>query len=212
MSAEIYYYDIGDYLSRDEKLRILDDFGSMENLPFTRITPNEHGDWISKRNDKFSAFIPMEAAKKFDRATQSFFTTYAIGVATNRDAWVYNFSRNELEKNMTAMIDFYNEQRNVYQATVKNSDKKIDVSEIVKNDANKISWTRGIKKLVERNIKIETSPTDFISGMYRPFQKMNYCSNDGVIEMPGLSKKLFPTPQYKNLVITLSCVEPKSIK
>lgn len=91
--AEIYYYDIGDYLNREQKLDIITKFKSMENLPFTQLTPNEHGDWISRRNDQFSAWIPIEADKKFDSTSQSFFTTYAIGVATNRDSWVYNYSR-----------------------------------------------------------------------------------------------------------------------
>ena len=62
--AEIYYYDIGDYLSREEKLKIIDEFGSMEKLPFTRLIPNEHGDWISKRNDKFGTWIPIDPDKK----------------------------------------------------------------------------------------------------------------------------------------------------
>ena len=58
-NAEIYYYDIGDYLSREQKLNIISQFKSMENLPFTRITSNEHGDWISQRNDKFATWLPI---------------------------------------------------------------------------------------------------------------------------------------------------------
>lgn len=108
-NAEIYYYDIGDYLSREQKLNTISQFKSMENLPFTRITSNEHGDWISQRNDQFSAWIPLEADKKFDANAQSFFTTYAIGVATNRDSWVYNYSRAALKENMQQMIAYYNE-------------------------------------------------------------------------------------------------------
>ena len=57
--AEIYYYDIGDYLSREQKLNIISQFKSMENLPFIRLNPNEHGDWISQRNEKFGTWIPL---------------------------------------------------------------------------------------------------------------------------------------------------------
>ena len=97
-NAEIYYYDIGDYLSREQKLDIITNFKGMENLPFTRLTPNEHGDWITQRNDKFGTWIPIEADKKFNNDSNSFFTTYAIGVATNRDSWVYNYSTNSLRE------------------------------------------------------------------------------------------------------------------
>ena len=57
--AEIYYYDIGDYLSSEQKLNIISQFKSMENLPFIRLNPNEHGDWISQRNEKFGTWIPL---------------------------------------------------------------------------------------------------------------------------------------------------------
>ena len=46
--AEIYYHDIGDYLTREEKLKIIRDFADISNpkMSWTRISPNEHGDWI----------------------------------------------------------------------------------------------------------------------------------------------------------------------
>lgn len=204
--AKILYHDIGDYLSRGDKLKIISDFHDVSKLPLVQITPNEHGDWISKRNDKFSTFIPIEAQKKFDKNSQSFFVTYAIGVATNRDSWVYNFSIEELKVNMKRMIDFYNEQRKIYFEKTKDLDEedKPKVEDVVSNDTSKINWTREIKRLAERNVEIKANETDFITGIYRPFQRQNLCITDGVIEMPGLSRKLFPTPAHKNLVIMAS--------
>ena len=32
MSATIHYHDIGDYLSREEKLKIIDDFGDISGI------------------------------------------------------------------------------------------------------------------------------------------------------------------------------------
>ena len=61
--AKIYYYDIGDYLKREEKLSIVKKLKSVgnESIPWKTISPNEHGDWISFRNDSFSPFIPCLA-------------------------------------------------------------------------------------------------------------------------------------------------------
>jgi len=110
--TEIFYKDIGDYLFREDKLRIVKEDRSILNpdLKMTKIKPNEHGDWINKRNSKFDEFIPLEPLKKFDNSTQSFFSTYAIGVSTNRDAWVYSFSEDLLKKNKKTMIAFYEEK------------------------------------------------------------------------------------------------------
>ena len=63
MKAKIHYYDIGDYLSREDKLRIIREFGSVERIPWMILQPNEHGDWINHRNEMFKQFIPIEPEK-----------------------------------------------------------------------------------------------------------------------------------------------------
>jgi predicted helicase len=115
--AKIYYRDIGDYLSREEKLNIVRKMKSIDNpaMQWQILTPNEHNDWINLRNDKFSEFIPLTPEKKFDGRTQSIFTTYVIGVATNRDEWVYNFSKEKIKRQIGEMIDFYNDQSKAYK-------------------------------------------------------------------------------------------------
>src|SRR5690606_38671199 len=72
--ANIYYADIGDYLKIEDKLKILREVRSFDDDAFqmVQIRPNEHGDWISYRNDIFSSFIPMASTKKFDTKTKSF--------------------------------------------------------------------------------------------------------------------------------------------
>jgi len=49
--AEIFYKDIGDYLSREDKLKIVKDAASILNpaLEMTQLKPNGHGDWISQQ-------------------------------------------------------------------------------------------------------------------------------------------------------------------
>lgn len=126
--AKIYYHDIGDYLSREDKLRIIKQMGDISNpaMMWKNIVPNEHGDWLNKRNEMFKLFIPIEPEKKFAKGQRSFFETYAIGVATNRDAWTYNFSIVKVQTNMSSMIDFYNKEVERYAI----SDKKQDIKDL----------------------------------------------------------------------------------
>ena len=201
--ANIMYHDIGEYLSREQKLKIISDFHDVSKLPMIQLNPNEHGDWISQRNEKFGTWIPIEADKKFNENSESFFITYAIGVCTSRDSWVYNFSSTHLKKNIGVMIDFYNKQRESY---VKQSqmNPSIDVDDTLEIQPSKISWSRGIKNLLKKNEKIIYQENDLIVGIYRPFMKQNLCFSEGVIEMPGINKKLFPTPNHDNLVICVT--------
>ena len=114
--AKIYYYDIGDYLSREEKLSRINDFKSIgsKKMDWQILKPNEKGDWINHRNKKFDAFIPL-----FDKNNKNnknvFFNTVSNGIVTNRDPWVYSFSKNQLEKQMKDTIDFYNKQVEIYR-------------------------------------------------------------------------------------------------
>ena len=201
--ASIHYHDIGDYLSREEKLNIVKKFGSMSNIPWKEIKPNEQGDWISMRNESFDTFIPVAPEKKFDLKTQSFFNTYAIGVATNRDAWVYNFSKEKIQSNMSKMIDFYNEQTNSFQVE-KQKNAKLVIEDFIENDSSKISWTRALRKDAEKNINHNLKNSEFRVGIYRPFVKQNIYFDKPFIESPGLSPKFFPNNKVSNLQICIT--------
>ena len=192
--AKIHYRDIGDYLSREDKLRIIKEMGDINHpkMQWKEITPNEHGDWINHRNEMFRLFTPIEPEKKFDKKSASFFETYAIGVATNRDAWVYNYSKRAVESNMKSMIDYYNQQQLLYSNGI-----ELDSS------PNKISWTVNLKKDVEKGVIHEYRECARYS-MYRPFEKQHLYYHKPFIERIGLSPKLFPTSEHKNLVICVS--------
>ena len=108
--ATIHYHDIGDYLSREQKLDIIRKNHSIATLPMDTLHPNGHGDWINLRNDSFSSYLPIEPDKRYNERSQSFFVTNAVGVATSRDAWVFNFSREALMSNVQRMVTTYNQQ------------------------------------------------------------------------------------------------------
>lgn len=202
--ATIHYHDIGDYLSREEKLAIIQKFGSVGTMEWQKLKPNQHGDWLNQRNDAFESFIPLAPEKKFDATSKSVFTTYAIGLASNRDAWVYNFSKTELERNMRRMVEFYNEQQRDYRVALL-ANKKLSVEDFIDTDATKISWTVNLKKDIERGTTIEYE-SEILQSNYRPFCRQNIFFDEHFIERPGLSKKLFPYADAKNRVICLSGV------
>jgi predicted helicase len=200
--ATIHYHDVGDYLSREEKLKIIKDFKSIDNekMIWKKLMPNNSGDWISQRNESFEGLIPIAPEKKFNSKSESFFTTYAIGVATNRDAWVYNFSKEAISKNMRSMINFYNSQRNSNGMKL----TKNNIDEIIDSDPTKISWTVNLKNDLLRLIKHDYNDISFRISTYRPFTKEILYFDRPFIERPGLSFKIFPTPNTKNLLIAIS--------
>jgi len=203
-NAKINYLDIGDYLSREEKLAKIKKFGSVLNseMNLSSITPNKDGDWINKRSKVFETYIPIGDKKNTDIKTV-FTANYSCGVKSNRDTWVYNFSRSELEKNITSMIDFYNENVSILE-NAKKLDTAVKGDKFIRYNSSRISWNRGLKNDYEKLKKHDYKPETLRVAMYRPFVKQHYYFDRNFNDMVYQIPRLFPTPQSKNLVICCS--------
>lgn len=195
--AEIYYHDIGDYLSREEKLKRISSARSYSQLSWTCITPNDKQDWINQRDDLFDTLIPLAPDKKFDKNARSAFVTYSLGVNTNRDAFLYNFSNVQLTHTVEEMIAFYNKEREQL-AQDPNYELKIDPTKIV--------WTGPYRKAAEDGTVFELQKDSLCVGTYRPFVKQAFLYQKDLIHRTFRWLDIFPKPQHKNLVICVSGV------
>ena len=199
----IRYHDIGDYLTREEKLRIVRDAGSVETIPWKTLKPNEHGDWINVRDPAFAKFMVL-GDKENDKALRVF-ETYSLGVVTNRDSWAYNFSQKKLAENMRRMIAFYNEQREEYGRVLKRTKgEPPDVEDVVDADAKKISWTRSLKGDVRKQKQYAFDASNIVTALYRPYCKHRLYFNRRFNEMVYQVPRLFPTQQVENRVISVT--------
>ena len=202
--AIIYYYDIGDYHSREKKLEIIKEFSTVNNIDWQILSPNEHDDWINFRNDAFTTYISI--GDKDDKSSNTYFiSVYSRGVATARDHFCWNYSENNLVKNIKKIISFYNEQCREYQKA-KEKDETIVVDNFVDYDSTKITWNRGFKQDLEKGTKFKFNSESIYQGLYRPFCKQNIYFSKELNDMTYLMPKLFPTNEHKNIVICLSCV------
>ncbi len=167
--AKIYYHDIGDYLSREDKLEIISNFKSIEKIEWNNLKPNNEGDWINQRNDKFDTYIPLiDKDNKSNRNT--FFNISSNGVVTSRDAWVYNFSKTKLKNNMEETIQFYNNERERIQKELQ-SDSSLEVENLINTNPKNISWSRDLKKSIKNNKESIFSLKNIYLSSHRPFVK-----------------------------------------
>ncbi len=168
--AKIHYHDIGDYLSREQKFAKIEDYSSVEKIPWQPITPDKHGDWLNQRDDSYAQY-PVLGNKK---GIGGIFQLYSLGVVTNRDSWAYNYDRESLATNMQSMINIYNqelEQLAGRELTAKNIDQHIE------RDPTKISWTHNVKNSLMRGRVGEFDMQKIKVSSYRPFSKkyLYYC-------------------------------------
>ena len=198
-TAAIHYEAVTDYLSREEKLSLVSERGSMlsDKMRLSSIEPNEVGDWINQRDGLFDTFIPL--GDKDDKSTKTVFVPYySRGCASARDAWVYNYSRQALERNMASMIGFYNNHVHKFEHDSNNAEFEFD--------AQKISWSDSLKQGVLKHIRLHYHPECITTAMYRPFCKQMFFNYKPILERTYQIPRLFPTPQSRNLVICVSGV------
>ena len=124
-------------MTREQKLEIIKESKSIFNPKFTTeiITPNEHGDWLSQRNDAFNTFIALGDKENKNNKNTFFAPFYSNGLKTQRDAWCYNFSAEKIAVNMQKTISFYQSEVERW----KKSDNNIPIDDFIEYDSKKIS-------------------------------------------------------------------------
>ena len=204
--GKIYFHDIGDYLTREQKLEKISEFNSIKGIfqqnAWQEIIPDTFNDWLNQRDTNFTQNIAI--GDKTGNEPSVIFDNYSRGIASARDVWVYNFSKNNLSKNMLSMINFYNEQVDIFQSAKKRN-KNIEVKSIIDFNPQKISWNyTDIKKRIPQGIKLEYEQSSINKSLYRPFTKsylyFNKELNDAIYQIP----KIFPTPTAENKVICVT--------
>ena len=196
--AEVFYAEAEDYATRQEKLDQIRSFQSIEGISsaeaFRSITPNQHGDWISTRDERFATFQEIgNKSLKGKEATPSVFRQFSRGLTTSRDAWCYNYSRQEVVCNMQRLISNYND--------------KVDqhfTSTNVTTDATQINWTHQLLCDLDRAKKHQFKHSAMRRGLYRPFcfQHIYFAweMNNRTYQLP----QLFPNPTHPNLLFVVS--------
>jgi predicted helicase len=196
-SKQVNYYDIGDYLTREQKLSIIQNFADISTIEWEEITPNDNHDWINQRNDIFESFISL--GDKKDKSSKTIFDVYSPGIVTSRDAWSYNFSAQVLEDNMSRMINFYNQQVEEFKVLK----DKTTVDSFINSDPKKISWSRGLKQKLQKFTTYKLEDCLRIS-CYRPYTKEYLYFSNYFIEAIGKSQLFFPNQELENLVISIT--------
>lgn len=187
--CELHYKDIGDYLDRAEKLRLVSD-ASLLTLDWQALTPNGYGDWINQRDPNYETYSPLSSPKK--EGGVGIFASPGNGPVSSRDVWVYGSSKRGVLKNASRMIENYNAQVETFSQFPQKPE------DFPKMDASKISWSRGLRQLFSKRRKLEFESESSTVALYRPFSKQNLYLGAGMIELPGAHKSWFPRGAHSN--------------
>jgi predicted helicase len=204
--GKIYFHDIGDYLSREQKLEIVSEFRSIAGITqqkaWQTIEPDEFGDWLNQRDPNFDTYIGM--GDKKDKEAIAIFENYSSGIKTNRDVWCYNYSIGNLETQMRGMIAQYNADVDRAKQLHPTGISSDIADSLMTYDTTRISWNRSLKNDFIKLKEHSYEPPSLYQGLYRPFTKSPVYFNRSFNDMVYQMHKFFPESDSENLVICLT--------
>lgn len=188
--AVVHYADIGDSLSREEKLDRLVAERSVAGTEFTVKTPNDAGDWINQRDDRYSGWQAIGDKKTKGRpATEALFRDFAMGVNTARDVWLYGYDREAITNNVRRMVDAMTDLIADPTATP---------------DPSRISWSRAFDARRRKGAHIGIANGAVRRAAHRPFTAQLVWFDPALIDAQGIANKFSPTGSHQNVAITWS--------
>jgi predicted helicase len=188
--CEIHYLSLDDFLPALEKRRWLRS-NHVRRLAkageFRRISPNARGDWLNQAREEWGKWLAIASKQvKNGEGEEAIFKLHSLGLATNRDDWVYGRSNADVEQKVRYFIDSYERKR---------------LNPRVKDGG--IKWTRAVKNDFSKNIPYRYDSSCITEACYRPFVMRKLYFNSKLNEMQARQKEIFGLKQ-KNCAICIS--------
>ena len=195
--CRIRYASADEFWTRTRKYAWLDGLRAASGVEWTVIKPDGRNNWLQRSGSAdFGSLVPLASEENADAV----FATISNGVQTNRDAWVYNFSRGELSKNVERLSALYNQQ--VREWKDRGSDPK-ELDSFVDADDMHIKWSSRLKERLLLGRTVSFTGQRVRSALYRPFCKQFMYFDDTLVHRPGQFPRILPGPDSGNLLIWL---------
>jgi predicted helicase len=208
---KFYYSSVDEFWRKEQKYDFLDEKKALDNIEWQEIVPDLKNNWLTAGIDNsFFSFIPLGtkiAKYSNDLETKTIFKTFSLGVATNRDSYVYSFNADELKKHVRVFTDIYNTAVDKLKRVGGNSEDLVDVND------NRIKWTRQTKTSLS-NLEYHDYDQAFIrTSLYRPFTKKSLYYDNFWNEEQYKTHLIFPTQQseLENRAICVPALGSKQI-
>ena len=210
-AKEINFINIGDDLSRAEKISALCKLGSVgkarDRGAWQRIKPDADFDWLDQRDQTFEKYLIL--ADKSKSGQDAIFQRTSYGVVTNRDSWCYNSSPTALAKNASRMIEFYNSEVERFDQDFDTLKHKT-VDDFVDPDPTRISWGVNMKSGVRKGIRRDFQENRIMLSTDRPFSRRWLYNDRNFVHSLYSTPFFFPNSEAANLVIQVSGVGARS--
>ena len=193
--VEMFYARVEEFWRKEPKYRYLEAKEQYGNIEWKPIKPDRRHTWLTEGyHAEYETFPPMgskEAKMSKGGEGEAIFSLYSLGVATNRDAWVYSFDMKLLQKRVRTFVEIYN-------STVdrkRRLDPTAPVENFIYENDPRIKWTRQVKASLKKLDSSIYRDSHFRTSLYRPFSKRHLYFDNFWNEERYQQHRIFPTPE-----------------
>ncbi|MCS4221406.1 type ISP restriction/modification enzyme [Salinibacter ruber] len=198
--CDIFYHRMGEWLRKEERYDVLDSAGNWRGIDWKKLEPNQRHTWLTDGvQGEFESYpsIGNKDARASSEEPKAIFWNYSLGVSTNRDAYVYDFSSDDLLDRIEQISTFYNSELDRYQR----AGKPNDISEFLREGP--LKWSRNLRRSVKRGDEMVHDPKRARLAEYRPFTKRYLYFARVAVDELGRIPRYFPESiENKTLAVT----------
>ena len=182
--AKIFYFSLQE---QDDKIKKINWFNSVnfKKIDFDHIQPDARANWINLTDNDFDSLLPLiDKEVKAGKSEEAIFQLFSRGVATQRDEWVYDFSKESLIEKIQYFIDAYMEK------LLEGKTREFD-----------IKWDRETNKYLHRKISKTFQISQIVKSLYRPYIKQYFYFDKHFNGMTYQMYNIFPDNLVDNQMI-----------
>ncbi len=172
-------------------------------FPWRKIQPDKHNTWMTEGLQKdFETHLPLGTKISKTGRGNAIFRNYGRGLATSRDAWVYNFNRENLVSNIQDLIRIYNK----HVQTWAEMPSKPQLEAYLTDSNADIPWSETLKSYLKRHVRLRFRATAMREAIYRPFVKKHVYFDQYLVERWYQLPHMLPTErnERENRLICVS--------
>jgi predicted helicase len=161
----------------------------LHDIAFEELRPDEKNNWINQGEVDYNSLLPLAEKGAGQTSKYAIFSVSSLGVSTNRDEWVTDFSKKAVAKRMEFFVHEYS--------------SAIGTKELPAS----IKHSRNLKRKFAAGLTERFSEENIVMCQRRPFvQEWLYLSRVFVDEHGQLAKSLSPRTPTQDRYIAFHCI------
>ena len=189
--GEIFYLRMREDWRKEQKYAQLEEWKEISVLDWKLVEPDRRQNWLTEGQAKgFESFLPMGLKERKSKgASEAIFQVFSLGVASNRDAWVFNYSSDVILANLRKTAEAF--QRELHRFNSLDSEARTEFApEITESE---IKWTDRLLDSLKARDELKIAPANIRGSSYRPFTRQSLYFDHLLIHRRYQQHRCFPT-------------------